>query len=98
VSAGPPAGDVSVSQCVIDPTDAQHVVVNGTVVNHDTHTDDYTITVAIAEGGQPVGSAFITDDQVGAGANSPWSALGRVTSGAGGDLTCTVSFVQRASS
>ena len=51
--AGPAEADVSVNECVIDPSDARHAVVNGTVVNHDTHTDDYTITVAIQKGARP---------------------------------------------
>ena len=96
--AGPAEADVSVNQCVIDPSDARHAVVNGTVVNHDTHTDDYTITLAIQEGVQTVGSAFVTDDQVAVGANAPWSARGTVSSGVGGNLTCTVTYVSRTSS
>ncbi len=98
VAAGPAGGDVSVSQCVVDPTNPRRAVVNGTVDNHDIHTDDYTITVAIGVGGQTVGSAFVTDDQVAEGATSPWSASGTLTSAANGNLTCIVSFVQRASS
>ena len=95
--AGPAEGDVSVSQCVIDPGDARHAVVNGAVINHDTHTDDYTITVAIQQGGQNVGSAFVTDDRVAVGADAPWSALGTVSAGTGNDLTCSVTYVSRAS-
>ena len=77
----PPGGDVSVSQYVIDPNNRRHAVVNGTVVNHDTQTDDYTITVAVQQGAQTVGSAFVTDDQVAVGADSPWSALGTLSPG-----------------
>jgi hypothetical protein len=98
VVAGPADADVSVNQCVIDPADARHAVVNGTVVNHDTHTDDYTITVAIQEGSQTVGSAFVTDDQVATGANAPWSARGLVSAGVSSNLTCTVTYVSRTSS
>jgi hypothetical protein len=98
VAAGPAGGDVTVSQCVVDPTNPRRAVVNGTVVNHDTHPDDYTITVAIAVGGQTVGSAFVTDDQVAEEATSPWSASGILAAGAGAYLTCTVSYVGRVAS
>lgn len=97
VGAGPPVGDVSVSQCVLDPSDAQRAVVNGTVVNHDTHMDDYTFTLTIDQGGQTVGSAVVTDDAVGSGATSPWSALGSVSAVTGAELTCSVTFVSRTS-
>ena len=98
VVAGPADADVSVNQCVVDPNDAHHAVVNGTVVNHDTHTDYYTITVAIQQGSQTVGSAFVTANQVAVGANAPWSARGTVLARVSGNLTCTVTYVSRTSS
>ncbi len=95
VDAGQAGNDVAVTQCVVDPTSAHYAVVNGTVVNHDVQTDDYTVTVDIFEGGERVGSAFATDDAVAVDATSPWSVLGAVAAGTGGDLTCQVASVER---
>ena len=95
VDAGPPIADVAATQCVIDPTNARYAVVNGTVVNHDTQTDDYTILVYILEGGQTVGSAFVSDSAVAVDATSPWSAMGAVATASGGPLSCQVASVYR---
>jgi len=97
-SVGPASADVAVTQCVVDPTDARRAVVNGTVINHDLHSDDYTIIISIQQAGQSVGSAFVADDSVATGATAPWSALGTLSAGVGDDLSCQVTSVQRTSS
>jgi hypothetical protein len=97
VSASAASADVTVTQCVVDPTDPRRAVVDGTVVNHDTHADDYTMVVAIQEQGSMVGSAFVTDGSVATGATAPWSASGTLSASAAGDLTCQVTSVERTS-
>ena len=98
-TAPPPvAADVSISSCQAEPGNRARVIVDGTIVNHDTQTDDYTIIVSIQDGSQSVGEAFDTENAVAAGQSATWSAQGVLGGQTGTGLTCTLAWLHRTAS
>ena len=97
-AGSPPAADVSIRNCQAEPGNRARVIVEGTIVNHDTQTDDYTIIVSIEDGGQSVGEAFDTENAVAAGETSTWSAQGELGGQTGTGLTCTLAWLHRTAS
>jgi hypothetical protein len=90
--------DVSISQCEVAPGDTSHVIVNGSIVNHDSQTDDYTIVVSIQDGSGRVGEAFEADDDVAAGETATWSAEGLLTGRPQSPPSCTLTWLHRTAS
>lgn len=90
--------DVTITQCQVDANDSTLADVGGTIVNHDTQTDDYFIHVTLLEGSTPVGGGSDNENAIPPGQTSDWSTYGSVTPGSGSNLTCQLDEVDRTSS
>jgi hypothetical protein len=87
--------DVTITQCQVDANDSTLADVGGTIVNHDTQTDDYFIHVTLLEGSTPVGGGADDENAIPPGQTSDWSTYGSVTPGSGSNLTCQLDEVDR---
>ncbi|HUC37799.1 MAG TPA: hypothetical protein VMR97_11845 [Acidimicrobiales bacterium] len=93
-TTSPAAADVSITSCAPDPSDSTLIDVTGQIVNHDTQTDDYSITVTLLSGSTRVGEADDVENSITANQKSTWSASGSATN-ATGAVTCQLASVQR---
>jgi len=95
----PPAvDDVRLANCNIDASLATLIDVSGTLVNHDTQTDDYDITVTLLQGSTRVGQAEDFEPSITAGQISTWSTTAIITPVNGGAVTCQLASVSRTAS
>ena len=89
------AADVGITGCTVDPNDNTFVNLTGTIVNHDTQTDDYDITITFLQGSTRVGSTGDLENAITAGQNATWSTSGSITPINTGTVTCQLSSVSR---
>ena len=88
--------DVTITQCQVDPNDSTLADIGGTIVNHDTQTDDYVITVVLLEGSTPVGGpTTYNENAIPPGQTSVWSTSAPIIGGSGSNLTCQFTEVDR---
>lgn len=88
------AADVTISSCQPDSFDPSLIQITGTIVNHDTQADDYSIQITLLSGSTRVGEGNDYENNVAAGQTSTWSTEGQATNAAG-TVTCQLGTVQR---
>jgi hypothetical protein len=86
---------VTITECQVDSNDSTVADISGSLVNNDTQTDDYLVTITLLEGSVPVGWATYNENAVPPGQTLYWSTNGRITGGSGSNLTCQLAEVNR---
>jgi hypothetical protein len=92
--SGAAGSDVAITSCSVDQSDGTLIDVSGTVTNHDSVMDDYTIVVAVLHGTSHVGEADEAQIDIPPGHTVTWQTTGQ-QSIANTSVSCQVASVDR---
>jgi Protein of unknown function (DUF2510) len=92
--SGGAGSDVAITSCSVDQSDGTLIDVSGTVTNHGSVTEDYTIMVTVLHGTIQVGEADEAEIGIPTGQTVTWQTTGQ-QSIANTSVSCQVASVNR---